>query len=51
MAAAATSPSTARGRLVGAWFDGLTYRRALDNRVLLCGWTRRNWACATGAFG
>jgi hypothetical protein len=23
------------GRLVGAWFDGLTYRRALDNRVLL----------------
>lgn len=23
------------GRLVGAWFDGLTYRRALDNRVQL----------------
>lgn len=23
------------GRLIGAWYDGLTYRRALDNRVLL----------------
>ena len=23
------------GRLVGAWFDGITYRRALDNRVLM----------------
>lgn len=23
------------GRLVGAWYDGLTYRRSLDNRVLL----------------
>ncbi len=22
------------GRLIGAWFDGVTYRRALDNRVL-----------------
>jgi len=23
------------GRLVGAWFDGVTYRRGLDNRVLM----------------
>lgn len=23
------------GRLIGAWYDGLTYRRSLDNRVLL----------------
>ncbi len=22
------------GRLLGAWFDGITYRRSLDNRVL-----------------
>ena len=30
------------GRLVGAWFDGLTYRRALDNRVQL------KWSDETG---